>query len=77
MANCRFDIATIRLKSNIKHEKRVIMKKHLTVNMDAYDNGEVLRECPHCHELKPISEFGYRDMGDGEIRNQSWCKDCR
>ena len=33
--------------------------------------------CPHCGQEKPLSEFGYRDMGKGKIRNQSWCKDCR
>ncbi|RYQ02696.1 hypothetical protein PG22506_0323 [Bifidobacterium pseudolongum subsp. globosum] len=52
-------------------------EEHVTINMDAYDNGKVMRECPHCGELKPIEEFGFRDMGDGEIRNQSWCIDCR
>lgn len=41
--------------------------------------GGGTRVCPNCGEEKPISEFGYRRMkpGDGEIRNQSWCKECR
>ena len=42
-----------------------------------YKNGEPTRICPHCGKEKPLSEFGYRRMEDGEVRNQSWCKDCR
>jgi hypothetical protein len=42
-----------------------------------YNGSEPTRICPHCGEEKPISDFGYRDMGEGTIRNQSWCKDCR
>lgn len=26
---------------------------------------------------KTLSALGYRNMGDGTIRNQSWCKDCQ
>jgi hypothetical protein len=26
---------------------------------------------------KALSDFGFRNMGNGKIRNQSWCKDCR
>lgn len=38
--------------------------------------------CPNCNlEASGYSEivekFGLRDMGDGTIRVQSWCKDCR
>ena len=39
--------------------------------------SEPTRVCPNCGNEKPISDFGYRDMGNGKIRNQSWCKDCR
>ena len=38
------------------------------------------RICPHCGKEKPLSDFGYRKMKKGEngqVRNQSWCKDCR
>ena len=52
------------------------MKKTI-VNADGYDGSEPTRECPKCGERKPISEFGYRDMGNDIIRNQSWCKNCR
>lgn len=38
--------------------------------------------CPHCgkeaNSYEEVeSEFGYRNMGDGHIIVQSWCKDCR
>ncbi len=51
--------------------------KKTTINAEGYDGHEPTRKCPHCKEIKPISEFGYRDMGDGNIRNQSWCRACR
>ena len=49
----------------------------VTINADDYEDGTLYRVCPHCGERKPIEDFGLRDMGDGNIRNQSWCKDCR
>lgn len=48
-----------------------------TINASGYDGSEPTRICPHCRQEKPISEFGFRKMGNGEVRNQSWCKDCR
>ena len=38
--------------------------------------------CPHCGKVakgrKQIErDFGYRNMGDGTIRVQSWCRNCR
>ena len=48
-----------------------------TVQTSGYNGHEPTRICPHCRKEKPLSEFGYRNMGNGEIRNQSWCKDCR
>ena len=42
-----------------------------------YDGSEPTRICPKCGKEKPLSDFGYRKMSDGTIRNQSWCKDCR
>lgn len=47
------------------------------IQTNGYDGSEPTRQCPHCGKTKPISAFGYRDMGDGTIRNQSWCKECR
>jgi len=42
------------------------------------DGGkEVERTCPKCHKRKPLSEFGLRLMENGDIRNQSYCTDCR
>ena len=43
-----------------------------------YDNGELFRVCPKCHEEKPLSDFGLRKMTkNGPVRNQSYCKKCR
>ena len=54
-----------------KNDKRPIIQEN------GYNGSEPTRVCPKCGKKKPISEFGYRKMGDGTIRNQSWCKDCR
>jgi len=51
--------------------------KKSKLQVSGYDGKEPTRICPNCKEEKPISEFGYRQMGSGEIRNQSWCKKCR
>ena len=47
------------------------------IQVSGYNGSESTRICPHCGKEKPISDFGYRNMGDGQIRNQSWCKECR
>ena len=46
----------------------------------SYDENSA--ECPKCgakavgrEEIEKI--FGYRNMGDGRIIPQSWCKECR
>ena len=49
----------------------------VVINADGYNGSVPTRICPNCEKEKPISDFGYREMGDGTIRNQSWCKDCR
>jgi len=44
------------------------------------NGSEPTRICPHCKKEKPISDFGFRNMGEkqnNQIRNQSWCKECR
>ena len=51
--------------------------KKIKLQISGYSNGEPTRVCPHCGRELPISMFGYRKMGSGEVRNQSWCKDCR
>lgn len=33
--------------------------------------------CPHCGAYKPLSQFGLRRMGNGDIRNCPWCSKCR
>lgn len=35
------------------------------------------RVCPNCNQEKHLDEFGFRQMSDGTIRNQSWCSECR
>ena len=53
---------------------------NVVINANGYNGSEPTRICPHCGEAKPLSEFGFRKMtpdDDGEIRNQSWCEECR
>ena len=39
--------------------------------------------CPKCNITKATTyqeletKFGFRNMGDNSMRNQSWCRDCR
>lgn len=47
------------------------------IHSHGYNGSEPTRICPKCGKEKPLSDFGFRDMGDGTIRNQSWCKECR
>lgn len=49
----------------------------VTLNADGYDGTEPTRKCSHCGLIKPLREFGWRKMDDQNVRNQSWCKDCR
>lgn len=58
------------IKDN-KNDKRPIIQS------SGYNGSEPTRICPKCGIEKAISDFGYRKMGNGTIRNQSWCKDCR
>jgi hypothetical protein len=57
--------------------KENILMVKVTINADSYNNGMVTRKCPHCGEEKSIDDFGYRNMGNDNIRKQSWCKECR
>lgn len=43
------------------------------------DTGVVTLKCPACGKMKPLGDFGIRQMRPGQVlkRNQSWCKDCR
>ena len=54
-------------------------KNNPILQTSGYNGSEPTRVCPHCETEKPLSEFGYRNMGDAKqtVRNQSWCKDCR
>ena len=47
------------------------------IQSNGYNGSEPTRICPHCGEEKALSGFGFRNMGNVKIRNQSWCKDCR
>ena len=33
------------------------------IQSNGYNGSEPTRECPHCKKTKPLSEFGYRNMG--------------
>ena len=39
--------------------------------------------CPKCKNVTATTyqeleeKFGLRNMGDGKVRNQSWCRECR
>ena len=52
-------------------------KNRPIIQSSGYNGKEPTRVCPHCGKEKPVSEFGYRKMENGTIRNQSWCKSCR
>ncbi len=46
------------------------------------DSSDQTCSCPHCGKAAcgkaEIEEkFGYRNMGDGRVIPQSWCRDCR
>lgn len=47
------------------------------LKVDNYKDGILYRKCPKCGEIKPLIEFGLRKMGNGKVREQSWCKKCR
>ena len=38
--------------------------KEPKIQFDEYDDGKMMRICPHCGKLKPMEEFGLRNMGD-------------
>ncbi len=41
------------------------------IQTSGYNGSEPTRECSYCGEEKPIRDFGYRNMGNDKIRNQS------
>jgi hypothetical protein len=50
------------------------------IQSHGYDGSEPTRVCTKCNKEKPLSDFGYRNMGEkrnNEIRNQAQCKKCR
>jgi len=50
------------------------------IQSSGYNGREPMRVCPKCGMEKPLSDFGFRNMGtkqNNQVRNQSWCKDCR
>lgn len=54
-----------------KNDKRPVIQS------SGYNGSEPTRICPKCGKEKPIKDFGYRKMESGQVRNQSWCKNCR
>ena len=55
----------------------MVNDKRPVIQTQGYNGSEPTRMCPHCGKEKPRSDFGYRNMGNDTIRNQSRCKDCR
>lgn len=43
------------------------------------DGHEVLvtLTCTRCRAVRPLSQFGLRRMGNGQIRSVPWCRKCR
>lgn len=47
-------------------------------NLAVKDNKLLIMfSCPKCKRKKTVEEFGLRNMGDGTIRRQSQCTQCR
>lgn len=68
------------LELKCRGENKMLKNKNTqkpTIQSSGYNGSEPTRICPHCGREKPLSEFGFRNMGKGDIRNQSWCKSCR
>ena len=55
----------------------IIRMKRTIIQVIVYNGSDFIRICLNNGKEKPLSEFGYRNMGNGNIRNQSWCKICR
>ncbi len=58
-------------------------KQDIRINVSKDDlrivEGQVIimQKCPHCNKSKDINDFGVRNMGDGVVRRQSRCRNCR
>jgi uncharacterized C2H2 Zn-finger protein len=53
---------------------RVIVSAEVILTRD----GTLYVSCPRCRKLGDLEkEFGWRNMGDGVIRNQPQCRSCR
>lgn len=46
---------------NNKNDKKTI------IQASGYNGSEPMRICTKCRKEKPLSEFGFRNMGDGNI----------
>lgn len=41
-----------------------VNNKKTIIQTSGSNGSELFRICPHCNQEKPMSEFGYRNMGD-------------
>lgn len=72
----RQNIADILRENNLTTYREIDMLE-LSMGKCTLDDIYLTRICPGCGKEKKLSEFGYRTMENGEIRHQSWCKECR
>ena len=49
----------------------------LLTNLVGLWGGTLQKWCPGCHELRRITDYGVRTMGNGQVRDQSNCGECR
>ena len=46
-------------------------------NLVGYNGRELLKKCPNCHRIKPVTEYGYTGRITNIRRDQSQCSECR
>lgn len=42
----------------------MVNDKRPVIQTQGYNGSEPTRMCPHCGKEKPLSDFGYRNMGN-------------
>jgi transposase-like protein len=60
-------------KSKVAGELRIVSQYGIVIDK----TNDIRLKCPKCEHYKPVSEYGFRNVGDGVIYNQPWCTECR